>query len=463
MNEHASVIVGPEDELTPPQIVEALDRYIVGQTRAKRAVAVAVRNRWRRKQLPAALRDEVTPKNIIMMGPTGVGKTEIARRLATLVNAPFIKVEASKYTEVGYHGRDVESMVRDLVKISVNMTEAAELERVLVDARRNASERLLDFLLPTPSLHAEVASGSGSDGPDLHERTRAKLRAKLEAGELDSRDVEIDVQVSAEPIAHVFSSVGGEEMGLELQDAMEAMMPKRSRTRRCSVAEARRFLESQAAESLVDKDKIIATAVARAQNSGIIFIDEIDKIVGSVTGDEGGGPEVSRSGVQRDLLPIVEGSQVATRYGMVKTDHILFIAAGAFHNARPSDLIPEMQGRFPIRVTLDDLTEDDFVRILTQPANALVKQYQALMSTEGVEIDFEDEAIRYIAKVAFTVNETCGNIGARRLHTVMEKLLEEISFDASELRGKKIVIDWITVESKLDGIMKDEEQSRTIL
>jgi len=432
MSEAESIIVGPQEELTPPQIVEALDRYIVGQDRAKRAVAVAVRNRWRRKQLPGALRDEVTPKNIIMIGPTGVGKTEIARRLASLVNAPFIKVEASKYTEVGYHGRDVESMVRDLVKISVNMTEAAEMERVRNDARAKASERLLDFLLPAPSFHVAATEGAGEGDAqvDLHERTREKLRRKLEAGELDSRDVDIDVATSAEPIAHVFSSVGGEEIGLELQEAMESMLPKRTKSRRTTVSEARRILEQQSAEELIDRDRVVSTALERAQNSGIIFIDELDKIVG--TGDEAVGPEVSRSGVQRDLLPIVEGSSVATRYGMVKTDHILFVAAGDFHKTAPADLIPEMQGRFP-------------------------------MATEGVGVEFEDEAIRYIAKVAYSVNQQCGNIGARRLHTVMEKLIEEISFKATELAGQKIIIDWITVESKLEGIMKDQEQSRTIL
>ena len=457
--------MGTEKSLTPREIVAELDVYIVGQDQAKRAVAVAVRNRWRRQQLPPEMRDEVAPKNIIMIGPTGVGKTEIARRLAGLSGAPFIKVEASKYTEVGYHGRDVESMVRDLVKLSVTIVRAEQQEDVREHAEANAEERLLDALLPQTSTddarYDSVGPDSESSQAEIRTRTREKLRKKLHDGQLDQREIEIDVQASSEPIAHVFSSVGGEELGAEFQSAMDRFMPKQTKTRRVSVAEAQRILVAEEAEKLLDEDAIIAEAIDRAENQGIIFIDEIDKIAGP--GGESHGPDISREGVQRDLLPIVEGTTVTTRHGVIKTDHILFIAAGAFHMTKPSDLIPELQGRFPIRVELQSLGQEDFVRILTHPKNALTKQYQALLSTEGITLKFSKDALERIAAVSAEANRTAQDIGARRLHTVMERLLEDISFNAPDLKKKTIAIDCKLVDERLKDIVEDEDLTKYVL
>jgi ATP-dependent HslUV protease ATP-binding subunit HslU len=437
---------------TPREIVSEFDRYIVGQNNAKRAVAVALRNRWRRQQVTPELRDEIAPKNIIMIGPTGVGKTEIARRLARLAQAPFVKVEASKFTEVGYVGRDVESMVRDLVELAILMVKTEEARNQRLKAEDLAEERLLDLLLPGEKNLEDAKDGSST--------TRDKLRRLLRMGELNERMVEIETQDTQIPNMQVFGPQGSEDMGINIKEMFGNMFPKKSKNRKVKVSEAREMLVEMEAEKLVDMDKVQALAKERTEQNGIIFIDEIDKIASR----EGGhGPEVSREGVQRDILPIVEGSAVNTKYGPVKTDHILFIAAGAFHVAKPSDLIPELQGRFPIRVELDSLEEADFVRILTEPNNALILQYQALMETEGIRLEFSKEAIAEIAKTAATVNERTENIGARRLHTIMETLLEELSFNAPELQDKALSIDDAFVRERLSDIADNEDLSRYIL
>jgi ATP-dependent HslUV protease ATP-binding subunit HslU len=455
--------------LTPRQIVAELDKYIIGQDDAKRSVAIALRNRWRRRQVPDDLKDEIAPKNIIMMGPTGVGKTEIARRLARLAQSPFLKVEASKFTEVGYVGRDVESMVRDLMELAVNMVKAEERERVQDEARKIAEERLLDILLPPPREDEE-----DEDDPFNESRlelvrtdptpnpTREKLRRLLREGKLDERYVDLDIQDKQMPMVEVFSSQGGlEEMEFQFRDMLGGMFPTRMKQRKVKVPEALDVLAQEEAQNLIDMDRVVTEAVARVEQDGIVFLDEIDKIVAV----EGGrhGPDVSREGVQRDLLPIVEGSTVTTKYGMVKTDHILFIASGAFHMVKPSDLIPEMQGRFPIRVELGSLTQGDFVRILTEPKNALITQYVALLETEEVKLTFTDEAIEQIAAIAFDVNERTENIGARRLHTVMERLLEELSFAAPDMAGTPVTIDGPYVHQRLKDIQEDVDLSRYIL
>jgi ATP-dependent HslUV protease ATP-binding subunit HslU len=447
--------------LTPAQIVAELDRYIVGQERAKRAVAVALRNRWRRQNLPPELRDEVAPKNIIMIGPTGVGKTEIARRLAKLAQAPFIKVEASKYTEVGYVGRDVESMIRELTELSVSMVKAEMLATVREKAEQLAEERLLDLLLPRrggPPFSSESLEEVSSDAS--RDATRDKLRAQLRAGRLDERMVELEMQQPAMPMVEVLSGQGMEEMGMNLREMLSNVLPTRTKRRRVRIAEARRLLAHEEGQKLVDMEDVVTQAIARVENSGIVFVDELDKVAGR----EGGhGPDVSRQGVQRDLLPIVEGSSVTTKYGVVRTDHVLFIAAGAFHVAKPSDLIPELQGRFPIRVELDPLTREDFIRILTEPRNALITQYVELLRTENVTLRFMPDAIEAVAAIAMQVNSTTENIGARRLYTIMEKLLEDVSFSAPDLPGKEIVIDNGVVQARLSDIIRDQDLSRYIL
>jgi ATP-dependent HslUV protease ATP-binding subunit HslU len=449
--------------LTPAQIVTELDRYIVGQRKAKRAVAIALRNRWRRQMLPAELRDEVAPKNIIMIGPTGVGKTEVARRLAKLAQAPFLKVEASKYTEVGYVGRDVESMVRDLTELGVTMVKAELMAEVRDKAERLAEDRLLDLLLPHRSAEPFSSGSLEQISPDAsRESTLEKLRAQLRAGKLDERMVELETQQQAMPMVEILSGQGMEEMGIQLKDMLSNILPSRTKRRRVRVAEARRLLAQEEAGKLVDMEEVVTQAIRRVENSGIVFLDELDKIAGRQGGGHG-GPDVSREGVQRDLLPIVEGSAVTTKYGIVRTDHVLFIAAGAFHVAKPSDLIPELQGRFPIRVELEPLTRDDFVRILTEPENALIRQYVELLRTERVTLGFLPEAVEAIAEIAMQVNASTENIGARRLYTIMERLLDEISFDAPDMPGKELTIDAEYVRMRLSDVVRDQDLSRYIL
>jgi ATP-dependent HslUV protease ATP-binding subunit HslU len=451
------------DELTPRQIVEELDKYVVGQEEAKRAVAVALRNRMRRQKLPAELAEEILPKNIIMIGPTGVGKTEIARRLARLANSPFLKVEASRFTEVGYVGRDVESMVRDLVEISIDMVREEKIEEIAEKAEQNAEERLLDLLLPPPT----PPRGDKSESDDGYrtaleqfKRTREKLRAQLREGKLDDRQVEIETRERSFPAFEIISNQGIEEMDINIKDMLPGLFGQRSKKRRMPVSEAMDYLIQEEENKLIDMDQVTRIAVERAEQSGIIFLDEIDKIAGR---ERGHGPDVSREGVQRDILPIVEGTTVNTRYGMVRTDHILFIAAGAFHVSKPSDLIPELQGRFPIRVELKSLNVEDFVRILKEPKSALVKQYVALLETEGIKLSFTDDALDEIASFAAKVNEQTENIGARRLHTIMEKLLDEISFEGPDLKKKIVRIDAAYVRKQLAEIVKDQDLSRYIL
>jgi ATP-dependent HslUV protease ATP-binding subunit HslU len=442
-------------ELTPRQIVEELDRYIVGQDAAKRAVAVAIRNRWRRQQLPAELRKDVTPKNIIMIGPTGVGKTEIARRLAQLVGAPFLKIEATKYTEVGYHGRDVESMIRDLTEIAVSMVRQQQRGLVETRAHERVTERLLDLLLPR-------AGGWEPDNPEENERsqrTRDKMKARLEAGELEDRLVELNVEQKAVPV-QIFSNLGMEQMDVDFQNMFERIMPRQSQQRQLPLKEARTILLEQETEALIDRQVVNEKAVELAENQGIIFVDELDKICGPPSAH---GPDVSRQGVQRDLLPVVEGTTVNTRYGPVRSDHMLFIAAGAFHASKPSDLMPELQGRFPIRVELTDLKREDFLRILTEPKHSLTKQYAALLATEGVELEFTREGIEALADIAYEVNRTAQNIGARRLHTILERVAEDVSFDGPDLPDKHVRIDGDYVRGRLRDILQKEDLSKFIL
>jgi ATP-dependent HslUV protease ATP-binding subunit HslU len=456
-------------ELKPFEIVEALDRYIIGQNKAKRSVAIALRNRWRRQQVSEELREEITPKNIILIGPTGVGKTEIARRLSRLTDSPFYKVEASKFTEVGYVGRDVESMVRDLVELTVNAVRQSEQVAVRDKAHQVAEERLLDLLLPKPTgrpgLKLEELTAPEKDaGAQTSEKdspsTREKLRQMLRDGKLEDRYVDLDVPERSMPMVEVFSNVGMEEMGINFKDMLSGLMPKNVKRRKIKVPEALTMLADEESQNLVDMDKVVRLAIEKVQRSGIIFLDEIDKIVAK---GEGHGPDVSREGVQRDLLPIVEGSTVNTKYGPVVTDHILFIASGAFHAIKPSDLIPELQGRFPIRVELDSLGMQDFIRILKEPRNALVLQYVAMLKTEGVALVVEDSAIERIAAIAEEVNQRTENIGARRLHTLMECLLEDVLFDAPELAETRIIVDAAFVDEKLAKLKDDEDLSRYIL
>ncbi len=451
-------------DLKPTDIVKALDRYIIGQHKAKRSVAIALRNRWRRRQVEDELRDEITPKNVILIGPTGVGKTEIARRISTLADSPFYKVEASKFTEVGYVGRDVESMVRDLLELTINQLKIREQESVQIKAMQLAEERMLDILLPKPNaprgfaLQPNAAAETPAENTDSG--TREKLRQMLRDGKLDDRVVDVDVAERSTPMVEIFSNVGMEEMGINFKDMLGGLLPKSTKKRKMKVIEAMEVLAQEEAQSLVDMDKVVKQAIEKVEQAGIIFLDEIDKIVGS---DGRQGPDVSREGVQRDLLPIVEGSTVNTKYGPVKTDHILFIGAGAFHAIKPADMIPELQGRFPIRVELESLGAAEFVRILKEPQNALLLQYQAMLATEGIELVFADDAVDTIAAIAEEVNTRTENIGARRLHTMMECLLEEILFDAPDLPSDKMVIDRAYVEGRLADIKDDEDLSRYIL
>lgn len=438
------------EDYTPKKIVEELDKYVVGQHNAKKAVAIALRNRYRRMQLPKAIQEEIVPKNIILIGPTGVGKTEVARRLAKLAKSPFIKVEASKYTEVGYVGRDVESMVRDLMEIAIGMVREEKKSSVMDKAKLNAEERLLDLLIPPTTGFAEQETG-----------TREKFRTKLRAGELEDRVVEVDVEDAA-PNVEVFTNIGMEDMTSGLSDMMKNIFPAKKRKRKMKISEARSILEMQESARLIDMDDVKDVARQRVQQSGIIFLDEIDKICASASSGAKGG-DVSREGVQRDLLPIVEGSNVNTKYGMVRTDHILFIAAGAFHTAKPTDLIPELQGRFPIRVELEPLTAEDFIRILKEPQNSLTKQYSSLLGADGVEVEFADSGIERIAEMADELNRSLENIGARRLHTIVEKLLEDISYEAPEIDVKHVVIDSQYVDAHLAEIVKDRDLSRYVL
>ncbi|HEX7155068.1 MAG TPA: ATP-dependent protease ATPase subunit HslU [Thermoanaerobaculia bacterium] len=455
-------IIADAERLTPKEIVRELDKYIVGQRAAKRAVAIALRNRWRRQQLPAGLRDEIAPKNIIMIGPTGVGKTEIARRLAKLTRSPFLKIEASKFTEVGYVGRDVESIVRDLTEIGVKLVRDEKNKQVRQTAEQNARERILDLLLPdSRPTRARPAFVSVPPGEDTPIETREKLGRWLDEGKLDEREVEIDVKEQGFPSLEIFTPQGVEEMGINMKDMLPNLFGGREKRKKMRIGEAREIIVQQEAEKLVDQQNVAREAVERVEQSGIVFLDEIDKIAGRQS--SGHGPDISREGVQRDLLPIVEGTTVNTKYGMVKTDHILFIAAGAFHVAKPSDLIPELQGRFPIRVELESLTEADFVRILREPQNALTMQYTALLGTEGVTLRFEDDAIAELARYAALVNDKTENIGARRLHTILERLLDELSFEASEMPGQEVVINAAYVQRVLAEVIKDEDLSRYVL
>ena len=451
-------------DLTPRQIVAELDRDIVGQAEAKRAVAIALRNRWRRKQLPDDLRAQVMPKNILLIGPTGVGKTEIARRLAKLVGAPFVKVEATKYTEVGYYGRDVESLVRDLVEASITLVKAREKEKGATTARDRAESRLLDLLLPTtpPVSTGPWVEGQADEAAERRARSREKMKTRLEARELEDRQVEITLPGRSGPPVSILGAANFEQMEMDLQGMFEKVMPKAAKTRAMTVAEARPILIAQESEALLDPEKITSEAIALAEESGIVFLDEVDKIAG---GEDGGGrgPDVSRQGVQRDLLPIVEGTTVNTKHGPVKTDHVLFIAAGAFHRAKPSDLMPELQGRFPIRVELQDLTRDDFARILREPRASLIVQYQALLATEGLTVEFTADAVDAMADLAHQVNRTTQNIGARRLHTILERVVEELSFDAPDRADKHVTIDAAFVRDRLEALAKDEDLSRFIL
>ncbi len=450
-------------DLKPIDIVKALDCYIIGQHKAKRSVAIALRNRWRRQQVKDDLREEITPKNVILIGPTGVGKTEIARRISTLADSPFYKVEASKFTEVGYVGRDVESMVRDLLELTITQLKIREQESVQLKAMQLAEERMLDILLPKPSAPRGFALQPAPAEPPAESAdngTREKLRKMLRDGKLDERVVDVDVAERSAPMVEIFSNAGMEEMGINFKDMLGGLLPKNTKTRKMKVIEAMEVLAQEEAQSLVDMDKVVKQAIEKVEQAGIIFLDEIDKIVGS---DGRQGPDVSREGVQRDLLPIVEGSTVNTKYGPVKTDHILFIGAGAFHAIKPADMIPELQGRFPIRVELESLGRAEFVRILKEPQNALLLQYRAMLATEGIELVFEDEAVETIAAIAEEVNTRTENIGARRLHTMMECLLEDILFDAPDLPSDKMVIDRAYVESRLADIKDDEDLSRYIL
>lgn len=446
------------EDLTPQQIVEALDKYIIGQGAAKRAAAVAIRNRWRRRQLPEDIREDVGPANMILIGRTGVGKTEIARRLATLVNAPFIKVEATKYTEVGYHGRDVESMIRDLVELSIRIVRDEQRKVVESEAQRLTEEQLIDILLPATGYDGDQDQAD-TDAAERRRRSREKLRVQLRSEDLEDRVVELTIETKGTPIG-LMATFGMDQIDPDLQGLMERLVPPQSKTRSVTIREARKIVFDQQCDKLIDQEKATEIALRRTEESGIVFLDELDKLAST---DQVHGPDISRQGVQRDLLPIIEGCSVNTRYGPVRTDHILFIAAGAFHNCKPSDLMPELQGRLPIRVQLDDLTKDDFVRILTEPTNALTKQQVALLATEGVFIEFTDDAIAALADVAFKINESIDNIGARRLMTVMERLMEQISFDAPQRRGETIRIDEAYVTERLAEISKDADLSRFIL
>jgi ATP-dependent HslUV protease ATP-binding subunit HslU len=465
----------PIQSFTPKEILSELDKYIVGQADAKRSVAIALRNRWRRKQVPSPLQEEIAPKNIIMIGPTGVGKTEIARRLAILAESPFIKVEASKYTEVGYVGRDVESMVRDLVELAINMVKKEEEERIKGVAEANAEDKILDILLPPTPGGVAAAGPEGAtsftiESPDLpvkleestENSTREKFRKMLRDGKLDDRELEVEVSDSKPaPMVEIMTTSGMEDMQSNIQDAFGKLFPKKKKNRKMKMKDAKEAVINEETAKLIDHDKVVQEALSRTEQSGIIFLDEIDKI--ATKGGGGNGPEVSREGVQRDLLPIVEGATVSTKHGMVKTDHILFIASGAFHVSKPSDLIPELQGRFPIRVELHPLGKDEFVRILTEPENALVKQYVALMKTEGVELVFKDDAIEELAAIAVEVNEKTEEIGARRLHTVLERMLDSLSFDASDKSGETFEITADYVKEQLSEIVQDQDLSRYIL
>ncbi len=442
-------------DLTPRQIVAELDRYIVGQDAAKKAVAVAIRNRWRRQQLPDQLRKDVTPKNIIMIGPTGVGKTEIARRLAQLVGAPFLKIEATKYTEVGYVGRDVESMIRDLTDIAIGMVKQEQRRKVEIQARERVTERLLDLLVPDSSSWDE----EDAEENERRKRTREKMKGKLEAGELEEKQVELNIEQRALPV-QIFSNLGIEQMDVDFQSMFEKIVPRQSQQRQVPIREARRVLMEQEAEALIDRQVVGERAVELVENQGIVFVDEIDKVCGPQAGH---GPDVSRQGVQRDLLPVIEGTTVNTRHGPVRTDHILFIAAGAFHMSKPSDLMPELQGRFPIRVELTDLKREDFLRILTEPRHALTKQYAELLATEGITIEFTPDGVEAVADIAFEVNRTTQNIGARRLHTILERVVEEVSYEAPELPTKRVRIDAAYVRGKLEAILQKEDLSKFIL